>query len=94
MFFVTTGKATVAFTGVKIAGQDFRVRFGSDMQKYMATIDVASSAECGMTNTGAAFVFKMTTIYVLHNVKFTCMPDQSDDHADETNVVSAEDLLQ
>lgn len=62
MFFVTTGKATVAFTGVKIAGQDFRVRFGSDMQKYMATVDVASSAECGMTNTGAAFVFKMTTI--------------------------------
>ena len=46
MFFVTTGKATVAFTGVRIAGQDVRVRFGCDMQKYMATIDVASSAEC------------------------------------------------
>ena len=42
MFFVTTGKATVAFTGVKIAGQDFRVRFGSDMQKHMAAVDVAS----------------------------------------------------
>ena len=84
MFFVTTGKATVAFTGVKIAGQDFRVRFGSDMQKYMATVDVASSAECGMTNTGAVFVFRMTTIpYVVHNVNFTCMPDQSDYHADK-----------
>ena len=53
----------MAFTGVKIACQDFRVRFGSDMQKYMATVHVASSAECGMTNPAAAFVFKMTTMF-------------------------------
>lgn len=43
-FFATTGKATAAFDGVKLDGQDFCVRFGSDMQKHMATVDEASSS--------------------------------------------------
>lgn len=73
MFFVTTGKATVAFAGVKIAGQDVRVRFGSDMQKYMAIVDVASSAECVAWPTQLQLLYSRWQLYVLHNANFTCM---------------------
>jgi hypothetical protein len=38
------------------------------MQKHMAAVDVAQ-AGCGMTNTNAAFVFKIITI-CLDNVDF------------------------